>query len=72
MAIRFLSDIDECASGPCQNGGSCSDFVNRYNCSCPSGYIGVSCEIGMFLLVHCFGIMYWQCIKSVNHLLNKS
>ena len=25
-------DIDECASNPCQNGGTCADDVNRYDC----------------------------------------
>ena len=27
-----LTDIDECASNPCQNLGTCTDGVNQYNC----------------------------------------
>ena len=38
------TDIDECASNPCQNGGTCADDVNRYDCTCEAGYTGVDCE----------------------------
>ena len=37
-------DVDECASGPCQNGGVCTDDVNRYDCACAVGYTGAMCE----------------------------
>ena len=41
-----LSEIDECSSSPCQNGGTCSDAFNSYTCSCPAGYNGLTCENG--------------------------
>lgn len=41
----FLKDINECASFPCQNGGTCRDFVNGFTCSCPPGTSGPLCEI---------------------------
>ena len=39
-------DIDECATGPCQNGGSCTDQINDYTCACVDGYDGLNCENG--------------------------
>ena len=44
----YVTDVNDCASNPCQNGGSCSDMVNDYDCLCLSGYIGIRCEIGRF------------------------
>ena len=34
----LLSDIAECQSDPCQNGGTCIDQVNSYSCACVAGY----------------------------------
>ena len=45
-SVACFSDIDECASDPCSNGGTCSDLVNKFVCNCPSGYGGVRCEAG--------------------------
>ena len=39
-------DIDECATSPCQNGGSCNDQINGYTCNCTSQYFGTNCEYG--------------------------
>ena len=41
----FLPDIDDCASSPCQNSGTCTDGVNEYTCTCVTGYTGSNCEI---------------------------
>ena len=41
-----MVDIDECATSPCQNGGSCTDQVNGYTCNCIAGYDGTDCETG--------------------------
>ena len=41
------ADIDECASVPCQNSGTCVDDVNSYMCECDRNYNGTHCESGM-------------------------
>ncbi|KAG6439439.1 hypothetical protein O3G_MSEX000775, partial [Manduca sexta] len=41
---RCLSDVNECASNPCINGGSCEDGVNQFICHCLPGYGGQRCE----------------------------
>ena len=34
-------DIDECASGPCSNGGTCVQHqLNAFRCECPQGFQG--------------------------------
>lgn len=43
---HYFLDINECASNPCANGGSCTDHVNRYTCTCVPGYIGSNCQTG--------------------------
>ena len=37
-------DVDECASMPCLNNGTCVDGINRFTCKCTSGYTGAVCE----------------------------
>ena len=43
--LLFLVEINECDSGPCLNGGNCTDRLNAYSCECLSGWDGHSCEI---------------------------
>lgn len=45
-----LSDIDECQSNPCQNGGTCIDEVNSFVCLCLPSYGGATCEKGKCLM----------------------
>ena len=35
--VTCNSEILECLSNPCQNGGFCNEFENYYNCSCVDG-----------------------------------
>ena len=48
MHYYMISDINECNSRPCENGATCNDEINAYNCSCVDGYNGTNCETGMF------------------------
>ncbi|XP_039896049.1 sushi, nidogen and EGF-like domain-containing protein 1 isoform X2 [Simochromis diagramma] len=41
---RCQIDVNECASQPCQNGGTCKDKINSFMCQCPPGYTGILCE----------------------------
>ena len=37
-------DIDDCSPNPCQNGGTCEDLVNGFNCQCVPGFVGKQCD----------------------------
>ncbi|XP_036757174.2 sushi, nidogen and EGF-like domain-containing protein 1 isoform X1 [Manis pentadactyla] len=41
---RCHLDVNECASHPCQNGGTCAHGVNSFSCQCPAGFGGPTCE----------------------------
>lgn len=43
-------NIDDCAvagGNPCQNGGSCIDRENRYECRCIPGFVGPLCQLNV-------------------------
>ena len=44
--LLIFSEVDECASEPCFNGGLCVDAVNEYQCDCLDGYDGINCQTG--------------------------
>ena len=46
FSSTLLTDVYECASNPCKNGGTCKDGINGFNCSCAAGYDGKTCETG--------------------------
>lgn len=37
--------VDDCSSNPCLNEGTCTDKINDFECSCPTGFSGDTCEI---------------------------
>ena len=45
-ARLLCSDIDDCIDLPCANGGTCSDLVDDYFCSCVAGFEGKNCTVG--------------------------
>ena len=47
-SVCFYVDINECASNPCLNGGSCTDQVNGYVCDCGGSYTGINCQTGKY------------------------
>ncbi|XP_039297622.1 uncharacterized protein LOC111045476 isoform X2 [Nilaparvata lugens] len=45
--VECETDIDECASDPCLNGGTCIDEVDAFFCECRNGFKGETCEINI-------------------------
>lgn len=45
--------VDECASDPCQHGGTCIDGHLSYECTCAGGYTGNVCETGKLFICVC-------------------
>lgn len=41
---RCEININDCASNPCANGGTCYDRINDFVCSCAPGYEGRNCD----------------------------
>lgn len=37
-------NINDCASLPCRNGGTCNDGVNSWTCTCVPGFVGTRCQ----------------------------
>ena len=45
MPIYFpFLDIDDCASTPCENNGTCTDLVADFQCACAAGFTGKNCS----------------------------
>ena len=41
-----FSDVDECKSPPCKNGGICENGKGNFTCECNAGFTGKLCEKG--------------------------
>ncbi len=46
----YFSDILECSSNPCLNGGICFEGPNSYFCLCSDGFQGDQCENGEYYM----------------------
>lgn len=46
IVLCIFSDVDECQSNPCVNGGNCTNKRGGFDCSCPSGFTGKTCGQG--------------------------
>lgn len=62
LFLGFITDIDECASAPCQNGGTCTDLQDSFRCECPIAWEGDLCQFGKYFFWFCFTIYshFWN------------
>ena len=42
-----ITDINDCTSVSCLNGGTCEDGINSFTCQCAEGFDGPNCENSM-------------------------
>ncbi len=51
IPFNLSTDVDECHSNPCQHGGTCTDQIGGYHCTCSAGSTGTECQTGECLLL---------------------
>ncbi len=73
--LLVLVDIDECASAPCANGGTCVDGVNEFTCTCAVGYRQPFCNSSKSIILsdychktHCCCPSVLQCVHYARSL----
>ncbi|CAC5361885.1 unnamed protein product [Mytilus coruscus] len=51
---------NSCASGPCKNGGSCTNIPDDYQCTCTHGWSGKNCDVDILppVLTNCSSDKY--------------
>ncbi|XP_061671418.1 EGF-like repeat and discoidin I-like domain-containing protein 3 isoform X2 [Syngnathoides biaculeatus] len=45
------TNVNDCATRPCKNGGICRDLDGDYSCQCPSPYVGKQCQLRCIALL---------------------
>lgn len=65
----MFSDVDECSSNPCQNGGTCEDGINQYSCVCAAGYQGVNCQTGQRCTRFVYKNSNSQCLRVIVYVI---
>ncbi len=41
-----MNECEEVTPNPCHNGGTCSNLIGSFSCSCPDGWDLPHCELG--------------------------
>lgn len=62
IPYMYSADIDDCASSPCENNGTCVDLDAAYLCQCVSGFNGTYCENSKlkFLRLYFVAFTFWK------------
>ena len=67
--LYFVTEINECRSSPCQNGGTCVNFDGGFNCTCAKDVFGPTCsQIGIYFIVINTSMLNYKFIAKVNPL----
>ena len=61
------TNIDDCETNPCENGGECHDGIDVYTCECTSDWMGETCEE---VNVHDMYTMFSNTLQCVQFVLN--
>ncbi|XP_076880331.1 neurocan core protein isoform X2 [Brachyhypopomus gauderio] len=61
------SDVDDCQSNPCQNGGTCIDEVDSFVCLCLPSYGGSTCEKDTEGCDHNWRKFHGHCYRFFTH-----
>lgn len=49
FSISMFTDVNECLTTPCRNGGTCLNMAGSYSCACSQGWKGRNCSEGRLL-----------------------
>lgn len=49
-SVLVSLDLNDCASSPCAQGGTCIDLGEGFECRCPPQWEGKTCQIGKMTL----------------------
>ena len=44
--LLYVAAIDNWFVSPCENNGTCVNWIGGFNCTCTEDYSGTRCEIG--------------------------
>jgi hypothetical protein len=58
------TDIDDCQSGPCRNGGTCFDLPGAFYCSCPPSASGTTCDSRILCLAETVGAVQYAATEA--------
>ena len=62
LQCHRYTDINDCASRPCENGGTCKDKVNNFHCTCAAGYTDKTCSTGRLTIGYNWSLVLLQLI----------
>ena len=70
LAFLFVTDINECSSDPCRNGGNCTDLINGFICKCPQPWKGKLCQSSKYLKIFSYILCFFNGIEILLFLIS--